>query len=80
MYLFAMKDQFMNRPIEELKVYALKSKNMMDIEIDEELIRELESKLDEVALKIHNGEFEPNYDCGDCEFCPYAWICGKKDN
>jgi len=80
MYLFALKDQFMNRPIEELKVYALKSKNMMDIEIDEELIRELESKLDEVALKIHNGEFEPNYDCGDCEFCPYAGICGKKDN
>ena len=60
--------------ISQLKVYTIKSKKMLDFEIDEEYIEELKLELESVAQNIHNGEFN-SCKCEDCKYCKYKNIC-----
>ena len=77
LYVLALRDQnqeYEGKEISKLQVYTIKSKKMLDIEIDEEYIEELKVELEDVASNIHNGEFE-SCKCDDCKYCSYKTIC-----
>lgn len=80
LYVLALRDQnqeYEGKEISELKVYAIKSKKMVDIDIDEDYIQELKAELEEVAQNIHNGEFK-SCKCEDCKYCVYKKICKQQ--
>lgn len=77
LYVLALRDQnqeYEGKEISKLQVYAIKSKKMLDIEIDEAYIDKLKAELERVAQNIHKGEFE-SCKCEDCKYCVYKNIC-----
>ncbi|MDO5859856.1 ATP-dependent DNA helicase [Methanobrevibacter sp.] len=77
LYVLALRDQnqqYEGMEISQLKVYTIKSKKMLDFEIDEEYIEDLKLELERVAESIHNGEFN-SCKCEDCKYCKYKNIC-----
>lgn len=80
LYVLALRDQnqeYEGKEISKLQVYAIKSKKMLDIEIDEEYIDKLKAELERVAQNIHNDEFE-SCKCEDCKYCAYKNICEQQ--
>ena len=80
LYVLALRDQnqeYEGKEISKLQVYAIKSKKMLDIEIDEEYIVELKAELERVAQNIHKGEFK-SCKCEDCKYCVYKNICKQQ--
>jgi len=80
LYVLALRDQnqeYEGKEISKLQVYAIKSKKMLDIEIDEAYIEELKAELERVAQNIHKGEFE-SCKCEDCKYCVYKNICKQQ--
>ena len=80
LYVLALRDQnqeYEGKEISKLQVYAIKSKKMLDIEIDESYIEELKAELERVAQNIHKGEFE-SCKCEDCKYCVYKNICKQQ--
>ena len=77
LYVLALRDQnqeYEGKEISELKVYTIKSKKLLEFEIDEAYIKELEIELENVASSIHNGIFNSSK-CDDCKYCQYKNIC-----
>lgn len=77
LYVLALRDQnqeYEGREISQLQVYAIKSKKLLEIDIDEEYIEELKDELERVASNIHKGMFE-SCKCDDCKYCSYKNIC-----
>lgn len=77
LYVLALRDQnqeYEGKEISELKVYAIKSKKMLEFKIDEEYINELQVELENIASSIHRGEFKSSK-CDDCKYCQYKKIC-----
>ena len=62
------------KEISNLQVYTIKSKKMIDFDIDEEYIEELKLELERVATDIHEGKFI-SCSCDDCKYCQYKNIC-----
>ena len=80
LYVLALRDQnqeYEGKEISELKVYAIKSKKLIDFEIDETYIEELKLELERVASDIHNGQFS-SCKCEDCKYCAYKNICKQQ--
>lgn len=80
LYVLALRDQnqeYEGKEISELNVYAIKSKKMVPIDIDEDYIEELKGELERDAQNIHNGMFE-FYKCEDCKYCVYKNICKQQ--
>ncbi len=80
LYVLALRDQnqeYEGKEISELNVYAIKSKKMVPIDIDEDYIEELKGELERVAQNIHNGEFS-SCKCEDCKYCVYKNICKQQ--
>ncbi len=80
LYVLALRDQnqeYEGKEISELQVYTIKSKKLLDIEIDEEYIEELKTELERVASNIHKGVFE-SCKCDDCKYCSYKNICKQQ--
>lgn len=80
LYVLALRDQnqeYEGKEISELKVYTIKSKKMLDFEIDEAYIEELSVELETVASNIHKGEFA-SCKCEDCKYCQYKNICKQQ--
>ena len=81
LYVLALRDQnqeYEGKEISELKVYAIKSKKMLEIEIDEEYIEELKEELERVACAIHDGDKFSSCKCEDCKYCAYKNICKQQ--
>jgi DNA helicase-2/ATP-dependent DNA helicase PcrA len=77
LYVLALRDQnqeYEGKEISELKVYTIKSKKLLEFEIDEEYINELQVELENVASSIHKNEFNSSK-CDDCKYCQYKNIC-----
>ena len=80
LYVLALRDQnqeYEGKEISKLQVYTIKSKKMLDIDIDEEYIDELKVELENVASNIHKGEFK-SCKCDDCKYCSYKNICKQQ--
>ena len=80
LYILALRDQnqeYEGKEISELQVYAIKSKKMLDFEIDEAYIEELKCELERVAKNIHEGKFK-SCKCDDCKYCQYKNICKQE--
>ena len=78
LYVLALRDQnqeYEGKEISKLQVYTIKSKKLIDFEIDEEYIEELKMELERVASNIHKGEFKSL--CDDCKYCTYKSICSQ---
>lgn len=80
LYVLALRDQnqeYEGKEISELNVYAIKSKKMLPVEINEEYIEELKLELEDVARNIHEGNFN-SCKCDDCKYCVYKNICKQQ--
>lgn len=78
LYVLALRDQnqeYEGKEISELKVYAIKSKKMLEIKIDESYIEDLKDELERVACAIHDGDKFGSCKCEDCKYCAYKNIC-----
>ena len=81
LYVLALRDQnqeYEGKEISELKVYAIKSKKMLEIEIDESYIEDLKEELERVACAIHDGDKFESCKCEDCKYCAYKNICKQQ--
>jgi len=81
LYVLALRDQnqeYEGKEISELKVYTIKSKKMLDFEIDEKYIEELKEELERVACAIHDGDKFNSCKCEDCKYCAYKNICKQQ--
>lgn len=80
LYVLALRDQnqeYEGKEISELNVYAIKSKKMLPIPIDEDYMDELKVELETVARNIHDGNFA-SCKCDDCKYCQYKNICKQQ--
>ena len=81
LYVLALRDQnqeYEGKEISELKVYTIKSKKLIDFEIDEDYIEELKLELERVAREIHEGNNFNSSKCDDCKYCAYKNICKQQ--
>ena len=86
LYVLALRDQnqeyelrdqnqeYEGKEISNLQVYTIKSKKMINFDIDETYIEELKLELERVATDIHEGKFT-SCSCDDCKYCQYKNIC-----
>ena len=80
LYVLALRDQnheYIGKDIEEVEIYAIKSKNVLNFKIDEKLIDELAHELNDVALAIKSGDKFESKKCDDCKYCQYSKICNQ---
>lgn len=81
LYVLALRDQnkeYVGRDIEEVEIYAIKSKDVLTFRVDESLIEELKVQLNQVALDIKSGDKFDSKKCGDCKYCQYSRICNQQ--
>ena len=80
LYVLALRDQnheYIGKDIEEVEIYAIKSKNVLNFKIEEKLIDELARELNDVALAIKSGDKFESKKCDDCKYCQYSKICNQ---
>ena len=85
-YASALRElgDFKDFDITEAKIHFVKS-GVENIKINEELIKQQENKLNEVALKINDEKYpkitqlRPDRENKFCEFCEFKWICDRCD-
>lgn len=76
-YIIGLSDKehrFKNMKIEELNLYAIKSKELKPVPINEEDIQELEAEIDQTALDIENHKFASRKS-KNCDECQFSIIC-----
>ena len=77
LYVLALRDQnqeYVGKTIEKLEIYAVKSKRLVEIDFDEDIIIQLKKDLSVAAKNIKLNNFESRK-CGECKNCPYSKIC-----
>ena len=80
MYVLALRDQnkeYVGRDIDEVEIYAIKSKDVLTFKVEEDLIEDIQKQLNDAALEIKSGKFDSKK-CGDCEYCQYSKICNQQ--
>lgn len=75
MYALSLHPHFKDRKVEKLQVYAVKSKEMIDIDIDEELMNNVTDIIDDLSINIALGRFEKTDDKEICEKCGLDAMC-----
>lgn len=70
-YILGLRDFF---EIEEISIYAIKSKKLIKVPLDEDKIIQRENEIDRLAKKIENEEFNKTKN-GKCNFCKFETIC-----
>ena len=81
MYVLALRDQnkeYIGRDIEEVEIYAIKSKDTLTFKVEESLIEDLKEQLNQAALDIKSGDKFGSKKCGDCKYCQYSKICNQQ--
>lgn len=83
-YALALKSDpnYRDEEIKGLQIYSLKYNDIITIDFDDEKLETRENEIGDVAKNIIKGEFsERRYDGGEipgeCEDCPYKFICLK---
>lgn len=82
-YIIGLSDKehrFKDMKIEELNIYAIKSRELKPIPISDEDIEELEAEIDQTAIDIENRKFASKKS-KECDKCQFSVICKstKKD-
>lgn len=80
MYVLALRDQnkeYIGRDIDKVEIYAIKSKDTLTFDVEEDLIEDLREQLNQAAVDIKSGEFTSRK-CGDCKYCQYSKICNQQ--
>ena len=80
LYVLALRDQnkeYIGRDIDEVKIYAIKSKDVWTFKVEESIIDDLKEQLNNVALDIKSGVKFNSKQCGDCKYCQYSEICNQ---
>lgn len=77
LHLYALNThpKFEKGNIEELKVYAVKSREMINVDMDDEITEELKEKIDETSLNILKERFDKNEE--NCSNCTLSFICNS---
>ena len=78
-YIIGLSDQehrFKDMKIDELYVYAIKSRELKPVPIDEEEIKNLEDEIDQTALDIDNHKFASKKS-EHCKNCDFTVICNS---
>lgn len=78
MYALSLHPRFKDQKVEILQAYAVKSKEMIDIEIDEELMNDIPNILEKMANNILLDNFGKTSNKEVCEGCVIEPIC-KED-
>ena len=76
-YILGLRDEtnkFKDMEIGELSIYAIKSKKLVTIPINNDEINDWESKIDETVLNIENKNFS-SVKSKSCTNCQYLDIC-----
>lgn len=78
-YALALKDDPMyhDADVDKLQIYAIKSLEMLDFELNEEEMDERERKIREIASNIRDEKFRSKgyEEFSECSFCRYSFIC-----
>ena len=80
LYVLALRDQnneYIGRDIEEVEIYAIKSKDVLTFKFEESIIEDLKIQLNQAALDIKAGDKFGSKKCGDCKYCQYSKICNQ---
>lgn len=75
MYALSLHPRFKDQKVEILQAYAVKSKEMIDIEIDEDLMNNMPNILEDIATNISLDNFEKTANKEICESCEIESIC-----
>lgn len=81
LYVLALRDQnreYIGRDIEEVEIYAIKSKDILTFKVEENIIEDLREQLNQAALDIKSGDKFDSKKCGDCKYCQYSKICNQQ--
>ena len=68
-------EEWKDREISELKVYAIKSKKLVDVPVDHDKIKEIMDEMDIVAKNINENNY-PRQKDKHCNKCAFKRICG----
>lgn len=78
-YALALKDDPMyhDAVVDKLQIYAIKSCEMLDFDLNEEEMDEREEKIREIASNIRDEKFHSKgyEEFSECSFCRYSFIC-----
>ena len=80
LYVLALRDQnkeYIGRKIDEVEIYAIKSRDTLTFDVEESIIEDLREQLNQAALDIKSGKFDSK-ECGDCKYCQYSKICNQQ--
>ena len=81
LYVLALRDQnkeYIGREVEEVEIYAIKSKDVLTFKVEECIIEDLKVQLNQAAIDIKSGDKFNSRKCGDCKYCQYAKICNQQ--
>ena len=81
MYVLALRDQnkeYIGREVEEVEIYAIKSKDVLTFKVEESIIEDLKVQLNQAAIDIKSGDKFDSKKCGDCKYCQYSKICNQQ--
>lgn len=81
LYVLALRDQnheFIGQDIEEVEIYAIKSRDVLTFKVEDNLIEDLKKQLNQAALDIKSGDKFYSKKCGDCKYCQYSKICNQQ--
>lgn len=74
-YALSKNPKFKDYEVEELKVYAAKSKKIIDIPINAEELRKIEDKISKTTENIIKGRFEKTENSENCRDCAFNNSC-----
>lgn len=80
LYVLALRDQnkeYIGRDIDEVEIYAIKSRDTWTFDVEESIIEDLREQLNQAALDIKSGDKFGSRKCGDCKYCQYSKICNQ---
>lgn len=81
LYVLALRDQnkeYIGRDIDEVEIYAIKSKDVLTFKVEESIIDDLKEQLNQTALDIKAGDKFDSKKCRDCKYCQYSKICNQQ--
>jgi len=75
-YTLALKEdpKYRNKDVTELKIYAIKSKEMIDIPLNPEKVNQRNQDIKEIVDGIINKKF-PKKENKECSYCKFNFIC-----
>lgn len=78
MALQEKNQKYENAKIDELLVYAVKSRKFVEISIDSNELIEYKNELDFVSWGVLNKKYDKK-ESENCKNCPYKKICGVEN-